>query len=191
MMALKQQYLHANAPLPPPFLSERVAHFQTLLRLLTPNPTRWLPAGFNPTPLIETYKQAYGLTSSQLETLLTLLLNIALQEEGLSTETRVVIMRLINSLTEYQIHITDNFRLNNGRLLALLRKLAKQGLRGTLRSADAVVEELCKLVLYFSRFGEEIVEEALRTAVEMADLRYVLLFLRSIRTTSAAQVVVR
>jgi hypothetical protein len=54
-----------------------------------------------------------------------------------------------------------------------------------------VVEELCKLVLYFSRFGEEIVEEALSTAVEMADLRYVLLFLRSIRTPPAAQVVLR
>lgn len=82
----------------------------------------------------------YGLTSQQFETLITLLSNIALKEQGLSTETRVLILRLLNALTEYQIKITDNFRISNRKLLQLLDTLANEGIDGTLRNADAVVE---------------------------------------------------
>jgi capsule polysaccharide export protein KpsC/LpsZ len=40
---------------------------------------KWLSTGFNCGSLIEAYKQVYGLTSQQFETLLTLLSNIALK----------------------------------------------------------------------------------------------------------------
>jgi hypothetical protein len=62
----------------------------------------------------------YGLTSQQYETILMLLINIAFKEEGLSTDVRAFILKLLNTLTEYQIKITDNFKISNGQLLKFL-----------------------------------------------------------------------
>lgn len=148
---------------------------------------KWLSTGFNCGSLIEAYKQVYGLTSQQFETLLTLLSNIALREEGLSTETRVFILRLINTLTELQIKITDNFTVSNRKLIDLLQSYADEGVDGTLRNSDAVVEELSKFTLFFSRFGEEVVEEALALSIDYNDIRYLVVFLRSIKSEHAAK----
>jgi len=109
-----------------------------------------------------------------------------LKEEGLSTETRVLILKLTNSLTDYQIKITDNFSISNLKLLQLLDRLAKQGMDGTLRNADAVIEELSKFILYFSRFGEEVIEEGLQLSVEYSDIRYLVIFIRSLKSEGAA-----
>lgn len=136
--------------------------------------------------MIEAYKQVYGLTSQQFETILTLLSNIGLKEEGLSTETRVFILRLLNTLTEFQIKITDNFKISNKKLIELLESYANEGVDGTLRNSDAVVEELSKFTLFFSRFGEEVVEEALTLSIDYNDIRYLVIFLRSIKSEAAA-----
>lgn len=148
---------------------------------------KWLSTGFNCGSLIEAYKQVYGLTSQQFETLLTLLSNIALKEEGLSTETRVFILRLVNTLTELQIKVTHNFSISNKKLIELLQSYADEGVDGTLRNSDAVVEELSKFTMFFSRFGEEVVEEALGLSIDYNDIRYLVIFLRSIRTEAAAK----
>lgn len=148
---------------------------------------KWLSTGFNCGSLIEAYKQVYGLTSQQFETLLALLSNIALKEEGLSTETRVFILRLINTLSEFQIKITENFSVSNRKLIDLLQSYADEGVDGTLRNSDAVVEELSKFTLFFSRFGEEVVEEALALSIDYNDIRYLVVFLRSIKTEAAAK----
>lgn len=148
---------------------------------------KWLSTGFNCGSLIEAYKQVYGLTSQQLETLITLFSNIALMEEGLSTETRVFVLRLINTLSEFQIKITDNFTVSNRKLIDLLQSYADEGVDGTLRNSDAVVEELSKFTLFFSRFGEEVVEEALALSIDYNDIRYLVVFLRSIKTEAAAK----
>jgi hypothetical protein len=58
---------------------------------------------------------------------------------------------------------------------------------GTLRNSDAVVEELSKFTLFFSRFGEEVVEEALTLSIDYNDIRYLVIFLRSIKTEGAAR----
>jgi hypothetical protein len=110
------------------------------------------------------------------------LANIGLKEEGLSTETRVFILRLINTLTEFQIKITDNFKISNKKMIELLESYANEGVDGTLRNSDAVVEELSKFTLFFSRFGEEVVEEALVLSIDYNDIRYLVVFLRSIKT---------
>jgi hypothetical protein len=53
---------------------------------------------------------------------------------------------------------------------------------GTLRNADAVIEELSKFILYFSRFGEEVIEEGLQLSVEYSDIRYLVIFIKSLQT---------
>lgn len=157
-----------------------------IVLISTTDRTKWLSTGFNCGSLIEAYKQVYGLTSQQFETILTLLSNIGLKEEGLSTETRVFILRLLNTLTEFQIKITDNFKISNKKLIELLESYANEGVDGTLRNSDAVVEELSKFTLFFSRFGEEVVEEALTLSIDYNDIRYLVIFLRSIKTEAAA-----
>jgi len=85
-LTLKQRYLQANAPQPPNFEEERTRNFEKLIVLIsTTDRTKWLSTGFNCVSLIEAYKQVYGLTSQQFETILTILSNIGLKEEGLST----------------------------------------------------------------------------------------------------------
>lgn len=110
-----------------------------------------------------------------------------MKEEGLSTETRVFILRLVNTLTELQIKITDNFSISNKKLMELLESYADEGVDGTLRNSDAVVEELSKFTMFFSKFGEDVVEEALGLSIEYNDIRYLVIFLRSIRTEAAAK----
>ena len=137
---MKQRYLQANAPSPPAFKEESTRNFEKLLVLIsTTERSKWLSTGFNCGSLIEAYKQVYGLTSLQFETLLAVLSNIALNEEGLSTETRVFILRLINTLTDFQIKITPNFSLSNHKLIALLESYANEGVDATLRNSDALV----------------------------------------------------
>jgi hypothetical protein len=45
---------------------------------------------------------------------------------------------------------------------------------------------LSKFTLFFSRFGEEVVEEALALSIDYNDIRYLVVFLRSIRSEPAA-----
>jgi hypothetical protein len=56
-------------------------------------------------------------------------------------------------LTEFQIKITNNFKISNKKLIQLLENYANEGVDGTLRNSDAVVEELSKFTLFFSKFG--------------------------------------
>lgn len=97
------------------------------------------------------------------------------------------ILRLVNTLTELQIKITDNFSISNKKLMELLESYADEGVDGTLRNSDAVVEELSKFTMFFSKFGEDVVEEALGLSIEYNDIRYLVIFLRSIRTEAAAK----
>lgn len=55
-------------------------------------------------------------------------------------------------------------------------------MEGALKHSDAVIEDLSKFILYFSRFGEEVIVEALELAVESNDIRYLVIFLRSIKS---------
>ena len=82
-----------------------------------------------------------------------LLINIAFGEEGLSTDIRAYILRLLNTLAQYQIKITDNFTLNNRKLLKYLWSLVEEGLEGNLKHSDPFIEDLSKFILYFSKFG--------------------------------------
>lgn len=59
-------------------------------------------------------------------------------------------------------------------------------MEGTLKNSDAVIEELSKFILFFSKFGEEIVEEALQMAIDCNDIRYLVIFLRSIKSEASA-----
>lgn len=155
---LKQAYLHANSPQPHDFEAERSRVFTQLMVLLSTTDRKdWLATGFNCGSLIDNFKQVYGLTNQEFETLVMLLSNIALAEEGLNTETRVLTLRTINTLAEYQIKVTDNLHLSNRKLLALLQRYAGQGVEGTLRQLDDVVTELSKFTFYFSKFGEEVI----------------------------------
>jgi len=72
-------------------------------------------------------------------------------------------------------------------LIELLQNYADEGVDGTLRNSDAVIEELSKFTLFFSRFGEEVVEEALALSINYNDIRYLVVFLRSIRSEAAAK----
>ncbi len=83
-----------------------------------------------------------------------LLINIVFKEEGLSTDVRAYILRLLNSMTQYQIKITDNFKMNNRLLLKYLRDVAKEGIEGTIKHSDGVIEDLSKFILFISKFGE-------------------------------------
>ena len=100
-------------------------------------------------------------------------------------------MRLVNTLSEFQIKITDNFSISNRKLIELLQNYADEGVDGTLRNSDAVIEELSKFTLFFSRFGEEVVEEALALSITYNDIRYLVVFLRSIRSEAAAKRLLR
>lgn len=71
--------------------------------------------------------------------------------------------------------------------MELLESYADEGVDGTLRNSDAVVEELSKFTMFFSKFGEDVVEEALGLSIEYNDIRYLVIFLRSIRTEAAAK----
>lgn len=51
----------------------------------------------------------------------------------------MLILRLANNLSEFQIKITDNFSISNRKLIALLQSYADEGVDGTLRNSDAVV----------------------------------------------------
>lgn len=115
-----------------------------------------------------------------------LLINIALKEEGLSTDVRAYILRLLNTMSQFQIKITSNFKISNKKLLNYLKELAKEGMEGALKHSDAVIEDLSKFILYFSRFGEEVIVEALDLAIDSNDIRYLVIFLRSIQSESAA-----
>jgi hypothetical protein len=99
----------------------------------TTDRAKWLSTGFNCGPMIESYKQVYGLTSEQFETVLSVLMNIAFKEEGLSTDVRAYILRLLNTMTQYQIKISDNFHISNHKLLAYLEQLVESGLNGNLK----------------------------------------------------------
>lgn len=68
-----------------------------------------------------------------------LLINIAFQEVGLSTDVRAYILRLLNTMSQFQIKITDNFKISNQKLLKYLEELAKEGLEGALKHSDAVI----------------------------------------------------
>ena len=46
-----------------------------------------------------------------------LLINIALKEQGLTTDTKIYLLKLLNTLVEYQIKISDNFHISNRGLL--------------------------------------------------------------------------
>ena len=98
-----------------------------------------MSTGFNCAPLIDTYKQVYGLTSQQFETILMLLINIAFKEEGLSTDVRAYILKLLNTISQFQIKITDNFRISNHQLLKYLEAIAKEGMDGALKHSDSVI----------------------------------------------------
>lgn len=67
-------------------------------------------------------------------------------------------------------------------MLFCLKELAKEGMEGALKHSDAVIEDLSKFILYFSRFGEEVIVEALDLAIESNDIRYLVIFLRSIQS---------
>jgi hypothetical protein len=56
-------------------------------------------------------------------------------------------------MTDLQIKITNNFTISNKKMIELLESYANEGVDGTLRNSDAVVEELSKFTLFFSRFG--------------------------------------
>ena len=76
-------------------------------------------------------------------------------------------------------------------MIELLQNYADEGVDGTLRNSDAVIEELSKFTLFFSRFGEEVVEEALALSITYNDIRYLVVFLRSIRSEAAAKRLLR
>lgn len=79
-LTLKQRYLQANSPISIAFDEERTRNFDKLLVLISSTDrTRWLSTGFNCGLLIQSYKQVYGLTSQQFETLISLLANIGLK----------------------------------------------------------------------------------------------------------------
>ena len=66
MSQLKQRFLCANSPQPPNFDEERTRQFERLLTLIsTTERAKWLSTGFNCGPMIEAYKQVYGMTSEQ------------------------------------------------------------------------------------------------------------------------------
>jgi hypothetical protein len=49
-----------------------------------------------------------------------LLINIAFEDGGLSTDVRAYILRLLNTMSQFQIKITDNFKISNHKLLRYL-----------------------------------------------------------------------
>ena len=119
----------ANSPSPPNFEAERTEQFEKLIVLISSTErSKWLSTGFNCGPLIESYKLVYGFTNEQFETVLMLLINICFGEEGLSTDVRAYILRLLNTLAQYQIKLTDNFNISNKKLLGYLWSLVKEGL---------------------------------------------------------------
>ena len=115
--------------------------------------------------MIESYKQVYGFTNGQFETILMVLTNMAIGEEGLSTDIRAYLFRLLNTLAQYQIKITNNFSISNKKLLKYLWNIVKEGLEGNLKHSDAAIEELSKFIFFYSKFGEDIVFEALKMAI--------------------------
>lgn len=114
--------------------------------------------------MIDNYKQVYGFTNKQYEALLSLLINIAFGE-GLSTETKLLVVKVINSITEYQIKISDDFSISNAELFEMFVNLTEEGVKGSLKNADMGVEEIAKFTIFYSRFGEEHVSEALDVSI--------------------------
>ena len=48
------------------------------------------------------------------------LTNIVFKEEGLSTDIRAYILKLLNNVAQYQIKITNNFKISNKKLMKYL-----------------------------------------------------------------------
>lgn len=131
------------------------------------------------------------MTSLQYESIISLLINIALCEEGISTEIKLLIMKLLNRIAEYEIKITSNFTISNSKLLALFISLAEDGVRGSLKSADVGVGEAAKFTNFISNFGEELLDEALEVAIDNKELRYMVLFVPSIKSQASAERLLR
>lgn len=53
------------------------------------------------------------------------LINITFKEEGLSTDVKAYILRLLNTMSQFQIKITANFKISNYKLLVCLEELAR------------------------------------------------------------------
>lgn len=66
-MSLKQKYLHEQGPFPVLFDQERVQVLTKIINIITAcPPSDWNIRGLNVIGLLDSYKQVYGLVSSEL-----------------------------------------------------------------------------------------------------------------------------
>ena len=86
-----------------------------------------------------------------------MLCNIALLEEGINSEIRLLLLKTVNDLTEYHIKITNNLGISNRKLLECLQKYGEKGVEGNLKFVVKIVDELSKFIHYICKHGEEVV----------------------------------
>lgn len=63
----------------------------------------------------------------------------------------------------------------------LMLQYVDHGIRGTMKNEDIFMEEFAKMCMNLSQFGQDVVEHALEIAIEHRDLRFVVLFIRSLK----------
>ena len=94
-------------------------------------------------------------------------------------------------MTQFQIKVTDNFKLDNQKILIYLKEIVEEWLNGNLKHSDALIEDLSKFILFYSRFGEDRIEGALQMAIECNDIRYLCIFVRSIKNEASGRRLLR
>lgn len=153
-MTFKQKCIHEAGPFPFDFEKEKRENFSKIISLLHEmDRNMWTVSAFNFGSMIENYKTVYGLTTHELETLISLLSNIFYEEKESSVEPRIIILKLLNRLLDEQIEISDNFRISNQKLMEIVMDRIKNGTKDPLKHQDGYMEELSKFILAIAKYG--------------------------------------
>lgn len=105
IMTFKQEYLHRNGPYPFNFNQERHEVFLKIKELLNSfHPNEWAVRGFLPLSFIESFKQVYGFTSTELVELISIMFK-RLKEHKLSCEGNIAVLKVLVNLRSYRINL--------------------------------------------------------------------------------------
>jgi len=96
-------------------------------------------------------------------------------------------MMVLVNLKLYRIDISQGCKFDNLFFIKKLDTLSQKGINYSLKNSDTFMENLIKLIKLYCRYGQEHYEEVIELAIRMRDIKYIAIFIKSIKRQESAQ----